>query len=73
MVSFLVDQFPLCSTEGVAVIASHVFGMMMHRPDLQASAQVLTPLILHFSNTYSPLASHVVLLLEVSIVTFQLK
>ncbi|KAJ9594123.1 hypothetical protein L9F63_014439, partial [Diploptera punctata] len=64
MVSFLVDQFPLCSTEGIAMISHNIIGMMMHRPDLQVSAQVLKPLVLQFSSTYSTLAAHIVFLLE---------
>ncbi|XP_023718936.2 AP-5 complex subunit beta-1 [Cryptotermes secundus] len=64
MVSFLVDQLPLCSTEGVAWITMQIIDMMLHKPDLQASAQVLKPLVLHFSNTYSTVAGHVVFLLE---------
>lgn len=66
MLSFLVDQLPLCSTEGASWIAILIIDMMLQRPDLQASAQVLKPLVLHFSSTYSPLAAHVVFLLEVS-------
>jgi len=65
MVSFLVDQLPLCSTEGAAWIAMQIIDMMLCMPDLQASAQVLKPLVLHFSSTYSVLAAHVVFLLEV--------
>ncbi|KDR22170.1 AP-5 complex subunit beta-1-like isoform X2 [Zootermopsis nevadensis] len=64
MLSFLVDQLPLCSTEGASWIAIQIIDMMLQRPDLQASAQVLKPLVLHFSSTYSPLAAHVVFLLE---------
>lgn len=66
MVSFLVDQLPLCSTEGAAWIAMQIIDMMLHKPNLQASAQVLKPLVLHFSSTYSTVAGHVVFLLEVS-------
>ncbi|XP_069700066.1 AP-5 complex subunit beta-1-like isoform X1 [Periplaneta americana] len=64
MVSFLVDQLPLCSTEAVAWISLQIVDMMLHRPDLQASAPVLKPLVLHFCSTYSTLAAHIVLLLE---------
>jgi hypothetical protein len=66
MLSFLVDQLPLCSTEGAAWIAMQIIDLMLQKPDLQASAQVLKPLVLHFSSTYSPLAAHIVFLLEVS-------
>lgn len=65
MVSFLVDHLPLCSTEGAAWIAMQIIGMMLHSPDIQASGQVLKPVVLHFSSTYSTLAAHVVFLLEV--------
>jgi hypothetical protein len=66
MVSFLVDQLPLCSSEGAAWIAMQIIDMMLHKPDIQASAQVLKPLVLHFASTYNTLAAHVVFLLEVS-------
>jgi len=65
MVSFLVDHLPLCSNEGAAWIAMQIIGMMLHNPDTQASAQVLKPVVLHFSSTYSTLAAHIVFLLEV--------
>ncbi|PSN56344.1 hypothetical protein C0J52_03746 [Blattella germanica] len=64
MVSFLVDHLPLCSTECTAWIATQIISMMVQHPDLQNSAQVLTPLVLHFSATYSTLNAYIVLLLE---------
>ncbi|XP_066993200.2 AP-5 complex subunit beta-1 [Anabrus simplex] len=64
IVSFLMDQLPLCTCEGMIWIATQLISMMMSRTELQASAQVLKPLLLNYACTYNVAAFHMLLMLE---------